>query len=87
MAHCDFTELYAEHPPVNVCPASGKIRRDRGGSHRTYFWAGYDLFGVGGRTGLYPPSRNGGLADTAYRAGVAYRRQVDQGTKDPIPTK
>ena len=74
--------LYIDRPPVKT-DLNGDLCRDRGGSHRTFFWAGYD----GLKSGLYPPSRNNGLGVSAYRAGIDYRKSVDSGKTPALPNK
>lgn len=82
----DFWNFYQhyfveDNPPVMNDVNTGELIRHGGGSNRCAFWAGYD--GIKGA--LYPPARNGSAVDTAYRAGVAYRKAVNAGRRDPLP--
>jgi hypothetical protein len=79
-----FAHYYTEdNPPVMVSRTSGRAVRHGGSMSRSAFWAGYD----GLRGGIFPPARNGSAADSAYRAGVAYRKAVDNGTRAGLPTE
>lgn len=76
-----FTEFYLESPPVHIDRSTGDLVRHYGGSHRCHFWAGYD--GIEG--GPYGNDKT--AAGAAWRAGRAYRRQVQAGRLDPLPEK
>lgn len=77
-----FQHYFVEDkPPVKTSVISGNLERHGGGSHRCAFWAGYD----GLKGAIYPPARNGSAADTAYRAGVAYRTAVNAGKRAALP--
>ncbi len=72
-----FLSLYVkdDKPPVK------NGLRDRGGSHRTAFWAGYD----GLNAGLWPPQKSS-LAAYAYQSGIAYKILVVKGLRPALPT-
>ena len=72
--------LYMEHPPLKVDPCDGIVKRHRGGSTRCAFWAGYDGITKGPNVGA-----PGSVTRTAHRAGVAYRKLVDAGKRNPLP--
>ena len=72
--------LYMEQPPLLVDPCDGIVKRHAGGSSRCGFWAGYDGINQGGRIGS-----PGSVVRTAHRAGIAYRKLVDAGKRDPLP--
>ena len=72
--------LYMESPPLIVDPCDGITKRHAGGSTRCGFWAGYDGILVGPNVGT-----PGSVTKTAHRAGVAYRKLVDNGKRDPLP--
>lgn len=70
-----------DHPPLMVSKTSGATVRHGGSSGRCAFWAGYD--GLNG--GIYPPTRNGSAIDSAYRAGIKYRKAVETGARPALP--
>ena len=74
--------LYIEQPPVVVDRADGVLRRSVGGSHKSAFWAGYDEL----KGGNYPPPR-GSVCASAYRAGVAWKKKVNNGKAEPLPAR
>lgn len=74
--------LYMETPPIKVDPADGVLRRYAGGSTRCAFWAGYDGITTGPHTGI-----PGSVTRTGHKAGVAYRKLVDAGKRDPLPAQ
>lgn len=76
-----FTKHYLAAPPVQVDKVSGQVVRHRGASHRCAFWAGYDLI----KGGPYGPDNT--AVGQAWKAGQAYRKAVDTGRLDPLPTK
>ena len=79
----DFVSHYCtnDNPPVMVSRTSGNVVRHGGSMSRSAFWAGYD----GLKGGIFPPTRNGSASDSAYRAGVAYRKDVVAGVRDALP--
>lgn len=81
MSFYDFYNHYYvnDNPPVIASRTTGDIIRHGGGSHRVAFWAGYD----GLRGGVHGPGRT--AAGLCYRAGAAYRRAVNNGSRDPLP--
>jgi hypothetical protein len=82
MSNKNFWNLYPlfmKSPPLLV-DHTGETIRHAGGSSRCGFWAGYDGITRGPRKGS-----PGSVVRTAYRAGVAYRKLVDSGKRDPLP--
>lgn len=76
-----FTKHYLASPPVHQDKTTGQVVRHSGSYHRAAFWAGYDLV----KGGVYGPDKT--AVGAAYRAGQAYRKQVDAGRLAPLPTK
>jgi hypothetical protein len=72
--------LFMRSPPLIVDPVDGVLKRHSGGSTRCGFWAGYDGITKGPRKGS-----PGSVVRSAFRAGVAYRKLVDLGKRDPLP--
>ena len=69
-----------DNPPVMVSRTNGFIVRHGGSMSRSAFWAGYD----GLRGGIFPPPHDS-YAGYGYRAGVAYRKAVNAGTRNALP--
>ena len=73
--------LFMKSPPLLADRTTGKIIRHAGGSSRCGFWAGYDGIMKGPRIGP-----RGSVVHTAWRAGLDYRKLVDSGKRDPLPS-